>query len=282
MTSATLGAVLKAAAQRIGAVDARVLLCHVIERDSAYAAAHPEASIGAAEAARLQNLVERRAAGEPVAYLTGRREFYGRSFHVNPAVLIPRPETELLVELALERLPRDAAAWVLDLGTGSGCVAITIASERSRSKILATDQSIEALTVAQRNTGDLAVDNVALLQSDWFSCVPRDARFDVIVANPPYVAAGDPHVDQGDLRFEPRIALTAGADGLNAIRTIVRDADRHLASGGWLLLEHGHAQAEAVRELLRKAGYEAVFSTADLAGIERVSGARLTVAVTDR
>jgi len=282
MTSATLGAVLKAAAQRIGAVDARVLLCHVIERDSAYAAAHPEASIGAAEAARLQNLVERRAAGEPVAYLTGRREFYGRSFHVNPAVLIPRPETELLVELALERLPRDAAAWVLDLGTGSGCVAITIASERSRSLITASDQSAAALMVARRNARDLGVENVAFLQSDWFSRVPPDERFDAVVANPPYIAAGDPHVTEGDLRFEPRIALTSGPDGLDAIRTILRGAGRHLATGGWLLLEHGHRQAEAVRQLLRKAGYDAVFSARDLAGIERVSGGRLTVAVPGR
>jgi len=282
MTGAGLGTVLKAAGERIGAVDARVLLCHVLKRDSAYLAAHPEASIAAGEAARLEDLVERRAAGEPVAYLTGRREFYGRSFHVNPAVLIPRPETELLVELALERLSPDAAGRVLDLGTGSGCVAITIASERSRSLITASDQSAAALMVARRNARDLGVENVAFLQSDWFSRVPPDERFDAVVANPPYIAAGDPHVTEGDLRFEPRIALTSGPDGLDAIRTILRGAGRHLATGGWLLLEHGHRQAEAVRQLLRKAGYEAVFSARDLAGIERVSGGRLTVAVPGR
>ena len=282
MTGAGLGTVLKAAGERIGAVDARVLLCHVLERDSAYLAAHPEASIAAGEAARLEDLVERRAAGEPVAYLTGRREFYGRSFHVNPAVLIPRPETELLVELTLERLSPDAAGRVLDLGTGSGCVAITIASERSRSLITASDQSAAALMVARRNARDLGVENVAFLQSDWFSRVPPDERFDAVVANPPYIAAGDPHVTEGDLRFEPRIALTSGPDGLDAIRTILRGAGHHLATGGWLLLEHGHRQAEAVRQLLRKAGYEAVFSARDLAGIERVSGGRLTVAVPAR
>ncbi len=278
MTGATLGAVLKAAGERIGAVDARVLLGHVLDRDSAYLAAHPKALLRATDIARFEALVERRVAGEPVAYLTGRREFYGRFFRASPAVLIPRPETELLVDLALERLPRDAAGHVLDLGTGSGCVAISIASERSRLRILAIDQSLEALALARHNALDLGVGNVVFLQSDWFSGLRADERFDVIVANPPYVATGDPHLEDGDLRFEPRVALTAGTDGLDAIRTIVRGVGAHLSPGGWLLLEHGYPHAEPVRRLLRDAGYGNVFSDTDIAGIERVTGGRLTVA----
>jgi release factor glutamine methyltransferase len=277
MTGATVGAVLKSAGARIGAVDARVLLCHVLERDSAYVATHPEASLGADDIARFEALVARRIAGEPVAYLAGCREFYGRVFRVSPAVLIPRPETELLVDLALERLPRDASRRVLDLGTGSGCVALSIASERSPLKILAVDQCLEALAVARRNAVDLGVGNVAFLQSDWFSAVRRDECFDVIVANPPYVAADDAHLQAGDLPFEPRRALTAGADGLDAIRTIVRDAGAHLSEAGWLLLEHGYAHAEPVRTLLRDAGYGNVFSARDIAGIERITGGRLTL-----
>jgi release factor glutamine methyltransferase len=282
MTGATLGAVLKAAGERIGAVDARVLLGHVLDRDSAYLAAHPEALLRARDIARFEALVERRVGGEPVAYLTGRREFYGRFFRASPAVLIPRPETELLVDLALERLPRDAAGHVLDLGTGSGCVAISIASERSRLKILAIDQSLEALALARHNALDLGVGNVVFLQSDWFSALAADERFDVIVANPPYVATGDPHLEDGDLRFEPRVALTAGTDGLDAIRTIVRGAGPHLSARGWLLLEHGYRHAEPVRRLLRDAGYGNVFSDTDIAGIERVTGGRLTVVDVDR
>jgi release factor glutamine methyltransferase len=278
MTAASLGAVLKSAGERIGAVDARVLLGHVLDRDSAYLAAHPDALLRATDIARFRALVERRVAGEPVAYLIGRREFYGRFFRVSPAVLIPRPETELLVDLALERLPREAAGQVLDLGTGSGCVAISIASERSRLKIIALDQSLEALALARRNAIELGVGNVVFLQSDWFSGLRADERFDVIVANPPYVAAGDPHLEDGDLRFEPQIALTAGTDGLDAIRTIIRGAVAHLSGGGWLLLEHGYAHGEPVRRLLGAAGYGAVFSATDIAGIQRVTAGRLTLA----
>jgi release factor glutamine methyltransferase len=253
-----------------------VLLCHVIGRDPAYLIAHPEMRLRPDEHESFAALVERRVRGEPVAYLTGEREFYGRTFRVTPAVLIPRPETELLVDLALERIPRAAAATrVLDAGTGSGCIAIAIASERSHCKVLALDQSLEALAVARRNAVGLRVGNVAFLQSDWFSALGRE-RFDIIVSNPPYVAKSDPHLQDGDARFEPLTALEGGAEGLDAIRRIVAEARPHLNAGGWLLFEHGYDQAPRARQFLQAAGYDDVFSARDLAGIERVAGGRLT------
>jgi release factor glutamine methyltransferase len=276
----SVSALLREAAQRIGHVDARVLLSHVLGRDSAFLIAHGDAEVGAEPRERYAALVARRTAGEPVAFLAGEREFYGRRFAVTSDVLIPRPETELLVDLALERLPADSKATVADLGTGSGCIAVTLASERSHSRIIATDQSLGALDVARSNASAHAVD-VEFLQSDWYSAL-SGMRFDVIVANPPYVAAGDPHLAEGDLRFEPLTALTPGPEGLEAIREIVSGGVRHLATGGWLLVEHGHDQAAAVRALFAAAGYSAIFAAEDLAGIERVTGARLTVPVPDR
>lgn len=267
---------LRQAQQRIDAVDARVLLCHVLGRDASYVMAHPEAQLRAETRAAYDALVERRSAGEPVAYITGEREFYGRAFKITPAVLIPRPETELLVDAALERIPARAPARVLDLGTGSGCIAIAIASERPHSKVIAVDQSLEALAVARRNAVALNVGNIAFVQSDWFAGL-RKERFDVIVANPPYVATGDPHLEQGDVRFEPRTALESGADGLDAIRAIVKGSRDYLAAGGWLLFEHGHEHAAKVRALLREATFRDVVSGHDLAGIERVTGGRLTL-----
>jgi release factor glutamine methyltransferase len=275
MSVDTLGAALRAGRDRIGAVDASALLTHVTQRDRAYLAAHPEAPLSRSQSDRYAELVQRRSAGEPVAYLTGRREFYGRSFQVTPAVLIPRPETELLIDLTLERLPEAAEARVLDLGTGSGCVAVTLVSERSRLKIVALDQSLAALGVARRNAAQYAAP-VQFIRSEWFAELAPEDTFDIIVANPPYVAAGDPHLAQGDLRFEPLSALEGGVDGFAAIRTIVAGARRHLRSGGSLLFEHGHTQAEQAREMLLKAGYGDVFTARDLAGIERVSGGRLT------
>jgi release factor glutamine methyltransferase len=274
MSPITVRAALDEAEQRIDALDARVLLCRAIERDPAYLIAHPEATLRISELETYQALVERRAQGEPVAYITGEREFYGRSFQVTPAVLIPRPETELLVDLALERMPADGTR-ALDLGTGSGCVAISLASERSQSKILALDQSVEALTVARRNAVAAHVGNVAFLQSDWFAALRREL-FGVIVANPPYVATDDPHLAAGDLRFEPRAALDGGPDGLVAVRRIVVEAKEHLEPGGWLLFEHGHDQGERARLLLHAEGYEEIFTAHDLAGIDRVSAGRLT------
>lgn len=276
MSPVTVGEALEAAEQRIDAVDARVLLCHAIGRNVAYLIAHPEVQLRAGEQSTYDGLVDRRAEGEPVAYLTGEREFYGRPYKVTPAVLIPRSETELLVDLALERVPQDGPSRVIDLGTGSGCVAISLASERSHCKILALDQSLEALAVARRNAVAAQVGNVAFLQSDWFSALRRE-HFDVIVANPPYVAGSDPHLTEGDVRFEPRSALDGGPDGLDAIRHIVKHAKEHLAPGGWLLFEHGHDQGERARLQLHAEGYEEIFTAHDLAGIDRVSAGRLTL-----
>jgi release factor glutamine methyltransferase len=269
----TLGDALRQATARLGAVDARVLLCHAIARDPVYLIAHPEVVLTPGQRLAFDTLVERRAKGEPVAYLTGEREFYGRSFVVTPDVLIPRPETELLVELALDRAPHEAR--VLDLGTGSGCVGLTLVSQRSHLQISMTDQSLGSLAVARENARRLAVE-AAFLRSDWYSAL-GSARFDLIVSNPPYVADGDPHLAEGDLRFEPRDALVAGADGLDCIRAIVAGSVDHLTSAGWLLLEHGYDQGGRVRALLTGAGYADVFSATDLAGIERVSGGRLTL-----
>jgi release factor glutamine methyltransferase len=276
MSEGTVGEALAAAQQRIDMIDARVLLRHVTGRDAAYLIARADAQLPAEARAAYLALVERRIAGEPVAYLTGEREFYGRSFKVTPAVLIPRPETELLVDLALERMPRNVPTRVLELGTGSGCIAIALASERSHCKIVATDQSLEAIGVARRNAFNAHVGNIAFLQSDWFEGLRRE-RFDLVISNPPYVAVGDPHLGEGDLRFEPQAALTAGEDGLDAIRTIVKGARIYLEAGGWLLFEHGHDHAAKARALLRDAAYREIFSARDLAGIERVSGGRLTL-----
>ncbi|MGZ5228149.1 MAG: peptide chain release factor N(5)-glutamine methyltransferase, partial [Burkholderiales bacterium] len=248
MSSVTLGDAFRTARTRIHSTDAGVLLCHVIGRDPAYLIAHPEMRLRPDEYESFSSLVNRRARCEPVSYLTGEREFYGRTFRITPAVLIPRPETELLVDLALERIERSFAARVLDLGTGSGCVAVAIASERSHCKILGLDQSLEALAVARRNAVRLGAGNVAFLQSDWFDGLGPE-RFDLIVSNPPYVESGDPHLQEGDVRFEPRNALESGADGLNAIRCIVSGAERYLVAGGWLLFEHGYHQAPSARKL---------------------------------
>lgn len=276
MNGHTIGEALHGARRRLDAIDAQALLCHVTARTPGSIIAHPELTLSAAELERYAALVERRAGGEPVAYLTGEREFYGRTFAVTPAVLIPRPETELLVDLALERVARDRAARVLDLGTGCGCVAVAIASERSHSKVVGVDRSAAALALARKNALALRVGNVAFVQSNWFEAL-GDERFAVIVSNPPYVADGDPHLHEGDLRFEPAEALQGGADGLTAIRHIVGGAHRHLERGGWLLFEHGHDQAERARTLLGSLGYREVFSARDLAGIERVTGGRLTL-----
>jgi release factor glutamine methyltransferase len=227
-----------------------------------------ERALTAAEAQALSNLVQRRIAGEPIAYLIGEREFYGLSFQVDPAVLIPRPETELLVELALQHLPLNGR--VLDMGTGSGAIAIAIAHARPDAQVTALDVSTDALQIARRNADRHHAD-VKFLQSDWFSAL-NDQHFDLIVSNPPYIVAGDDHLSQGDLRFEPVDALTDHADGLSALREIGKYAGRYLLRDGWLLMEHGYDQAQAVRDLLTAEHFSDVQSWRDLADIERVSG----------
>jgi release factor glutamine methyltransferase len=220
----------------------------------------------------FQALVTRRASGEPVAYLVGEREFYGRRFNISPAVLIPRPETELLVELALANFAAVPRPRVLDLGTGSGVLAITLALELDHAAVTAVDRSREALAVAMANAVLLGA-RVSLIHSNWYGAVGA-AKFQLIVANPPYIAAADPHLSRGDLRFEPRMALEAGMNGLDDIVIIVNDARYHLEQGGWIFIEHGYDQAISVRALLADAGFASIASWTDLAGIERVSGGR--------
>lgn len=256
----------------IPASEVKLLLRHVLGCAPADIAAHPERLLTPDESERFATLVTRRAGGEPIAYLTGCREFYGRNFQVTPAILIPRPETELLVEVALSKVSRGDTPRILDLGAGSGCVAITLALELG-CEVTAVDVSADALAVARNNAARLRGD-VAFVESDWFSAV--EGEFDLIVGNPPYVAEGDSHLEEGDLRFEPPRALACGPDGLSAIRRIVADAPRHLATGGSLFLEHGYDQAEAVCALLAQAGFEGIEQHRDLAGIVRVSGAMLT------
>lgn len=252
-------------------IEVQSLLQTVLQVNRAYLLTHPEQSLTADQYARYMGLLERRLEGEPIAYLLGEREFYGLTFKVSPATLIPRPETELLVELALQRIQPHCAFRVLDLGTGSGAIALSIAHARPKAEVVAVDASAAALDVAQFNAKRLGLGNVTLLQSDWFS-VLQGERFDMIVSNPPYVATDDVHLGQGDVRFEPLTALASGADGLEDIRRICAQAKAHLNADGWLLFEHGYDQAEPVRALLQQAGFEEILSARDLSGIERVSG----------
>jgi release factor glutamine methyltransferase len=258
----------------LDAVDARVLMRTALGVSDAYLIAHAADAVDEPHATRFHALAARRAAGEPVAYIVGEREFYGRVFAVSPAVLIPRPETELLVALALEHLPHNATRRVLDLGTGSGCIAISLALERPTARVVATDRSAAALHVARGNAQHLGARNVEFCCGDWWAAAGSET-FDLVVANPPYVAQGDAHLTQGDLRFEPAAALAAGTDGLADIRAIVAQAHAHLKPGAWLLFEHGYDQAQACRDLLSQAGFGEVQSWRDLAGIARVSGGTL-------
>ena len=245
--------------------EARRLLATVLGATIEALAAHPQRRVEAEAAARFAALSARRAAGEPMAYLLGEKEFYGRAFAVSPAVLVPRPETELLVDLALARLRGLPAPRVLDLGTGSGCIAVTLALECPAARVTAVERSAAALPVARDNARRLGA-WVEFLLGDWLA--PVTGRFDVIVANPPYVAGGDPHLRA--LASEPAAALVAGPDGLDDLRRIVAAAPRHLNPGGWLAVEHGHDQGAAVRDLFVAAGFAAVQTHVDLAGNDRV------------
>ena len=227
-----------------------------------------------AQVEKFEELIAARERGEPIAYLIGHRGFWTLDLLVTPAVLIPRPETELLVELALARIPLGVEFRVVDLGTGSGAIALAIASERPHAHVLATDASAAALTVAKANAQRFGITNVEFLEGNWYE--PLGSRtFEMIVSNPPYIAANDAHLAQGDLRFEPAPALASGPDGLYAIRQIIATAPQHLASAGWLFLEHGYDQGERVRNLLSQHSFFEVRTWQDIADHDRISGGHL-------
>ncbi|HAI45430.1 MAG TPA: peptide chain release factor N(5)-glutamine methyltransferase [Stenotrophomonas sp.] len=264
------------ASARLGGLDARheaeLLLLHVLQRPRSWLFAHATDPLPASDLAAFETLLARRVAGEPVAYLTGRRGFWTLDLDVDPSTLIPRPETELLVELALERLPLERDLQVADLGTGSGAIALALASERPQARVLATDASAGALAMAARNADRHELGNVRFAEGghDWYAPL-QGQRFDLIASNPPYIASDDPHLQQGDLRFEPATALASGADGLDDIRRIVAGGQAHLLPGGWLLIEHGWDQGEAIRALLQQAGFHAVATERDLEQRDRIS-----------
>lgn len=250
-----------------------LLLSNVLRVSGAWLVAHADDAVGGADAAAFESLVARRSTGEPIAYLTCTRGFHALDLRVTPEVLIPRPETEVLVDEALRRIPMEGTCRIADLGTGSGAIALAIASARPRAQIVATDISAAALAVARGNAARLGIRTVAFEQGDWLRAL-GGATFDVVVSNPPYIAAGDAYLHEGDLRFEPPLALSPGTDGLADIRTLVRRASTHLRDGGWLLLEHGFDQGAAARDLLEAAGWCDVLTVRDLEQRERVSGGR--------
>ena len=257
-----------AAASPSAGLDAEMLVARVLGAGRSSLAADPDRGLAPEELLALESLVRRRLAGEPVAYLTGRREFWSIELEVTPDVLVPRPETELLVERALAAIAGLENPAVLDLGTGSGAIAIAVAAERPDAEVTATDASAAALGVAQRNATGLGLRNLRFCEGDWYTPL-AGARFDAIVSNPPYVAAGDPAL--AALAHEPRLALVGGSDGLEALAVVASGAPRHLLPGGWLLVEHGASQGAAVRRLLQSAGLEKITTRADLAGLDRVT-----------
>jgi release factor glutamine methyltransferase len=276
-TAITARGLLGAASAELGGDEStrevELLLGHALGKDRAWLYAHADDALAVDGALRFHALLMRRAAGEPIAYIVGRREFWSLDLTVGPDVLIPRPETELLVELALQRVGQNIQVDIADLGTGSGAIALAIARERPHARVLATDASMAALAVARENAGRLGIGNVGFAQGDWCAGL-GERRFDLIVSNPPYVAEGDAHLQQGDLRFEPRAALASGTDGLDAIRSIVTAAPAYLQPRGWLLFEHGHDQGGASRDLLAESGIVEIFTAPDLEQRERVSGGR--------
>ncbi|HET8940566.1 MAG TPA: peptide chain release factor N(5)-glutamine methyltransferase [Rudaea sp.] len=254
--------------------DAELLLMHALGRDRAWLYAHATDPVDAAIRELFAQLLARRMGGEPLAYVTCRREFWSLDLTVTPDVLIPRVETELLVEWALRKIPQNMQVEIADLGTGSGAIGLALASERPQARVVATDASAAALAVAKSNATRLGVDNVAFAHGNWCQALGQD-KFDLIVSNPPYIAVADTHLKHGDLRFEPPAALSSGSDGMDAIRNIVRAAPAHLKLNGWLAFEHGFDQGLAVRELLSKSGFVQVFTTRDLEDRERVSGGQI-------
>jgi release factor glutamine methyltransferase len=251
--------------------EAEILVAHALGRDRAWLFAHADDAVSISDSDAAIALAARRKAGEPIAYLTGHREFWSLDPRVTPAVLIPREDTELLVRKALQHCPQGEKVDIVDLGTGSGAIALAIAHERPLARVVALDSSTAALEVARANAERLRIGNVEFIRSDWFGAL-ADRRFDLIVSNPPYIAASDPHLSAGDLRFEPALALASGSDGLDAIRRIVRESPAHLRGGGMLAVEHGFEQGAAVRDLLSQSEFVEIYTERDLEGRERVSG----------
>jgi release factor glutamine methyltransferase len=249
-------------------LDAELLLCHVLRLSRSALIVHGADAVNADDLARYDDLIAQRAARVPIAYLTGSREFWSLDLHVTPDVLVPRPETELLVELALQRLPQDQPRTVLDLGTGSGAIALAIATERPLARIIAVDLSARALAVASSNAVRLGLSRVEFRAGSWFDAVPG-VTADLIVSNPPYIAGNDPALEL--LTHEPALALASGPAGLDALQAIVGNAARHLNRGGWLLLEHGHTQDVEMAALLHRQGFEGITSHVDYSGKPRVT-----------
>ncbi|WP_407072208.1 peptide chain release factor N(5)-glutamine methyltransferase [Solilutibacter oculi] len=266
----TVHHVLRAAAARIDRIDAELLLLHVLGQPRSWLFGHDTDALAPAQLAAFNALVERRETGEPVAYLTGRRGFWTLDLAVTPATLIPRADTELLVELVLARLPVDAEARIADLGTGSGAIALALAKERTRAQVIATDASEAALAVARANAEGNDIAHIEFRHGSWFAPLAGEC-FDVIASNPPYIEADDPHLGEGDLRFEPITALASGGDGLDDLRVIIGEATSHMIEHGWLLVEHGWNQGAAVRALFVEAGFVEVATARDLEDRDRVT-----------
>ena len=275
--SISIGAALDQAVARLKpAVDlphleAELLLCHIVGKPRTWLVAWPEKRLTDRELARFMELVEQREQGAPVAYLTGEREFWSLALKVTEDTLIPRPETELLVETVLERFGDNRELTLVDMGTGSGAIALAIAKEKPAWRVIATDLSAAALAIARTNAEEHGITNVSFVQGDWYDALPPETHVDVIVSNPPYVAEADPHLEQGDVRFEPRHALASGSDGLDDIRKLLPGAIVHLKEGGSILVEHGNTQGAAVRDLMRHYGYRDIRTLRDLEGHERVT-----------
>lgn len=251
-------------------LDTEVLLCQALNQPRSHLRAWPDKQLQPKQLAAFKALLEQRQQGTPIAYITGNREFWSRDFQVSPDVLIPRPDTELLIELSLELIPADEPAKIVDLGTGSGIIAITLASERPQAQISATDFSLAALRIAKFNADKHHINNIEFYQSDWFVNVP-ESKFKLIVSNPPYIAEDDDHLQQGDVRFEPQSALSAPEQGLADIRIIAEAACNYLEPGGHLLIEHGYNQQQQVQTLLKDLHYDKVKTYKDLSGQPRVT-----------